>query len=240
MRVVAETEVEHWNRSYSGAVVTIPDPRVIELGRRLTPGARVLDVGSGVGVNAVPLAELGHVVDALDFSAEGLRICAAEAAVRGVASRVRTIEADMLRYRYPRGHYDLVLAMASLHYVADGHRPDRMAAMIERLKATTRSGGRVLLMTNSDTRSLRFTRDRARGLTAMQRRELWAREGGRARRVGTLTRAECVRVVMGAFADRRWEVERFEVPPAGRATLVPWGPRELRSTYWIEIIARRI
>jgi SAM-dependent methyltransferase len=69
---------------------------------------RALDVATGTGRNAVFLAERGYDVDALDQSAEGLRITRERAEERGVADRLSLVEADAREYDYPTDEYDIV------------------------------------------------------------------------------------------------------------------------------------
>ena len=71
-------------------------------------GGKALDVACGTGRNAVFLAEQGYDVDAIDQSAEGLRITRKEAAKRGVGERINPIQADATRFEYPAAHYDVV------------------------------------------------------------------------------------------------------------------------------------
>jgi SAM-dependent methyltransferase len=193
-----------------------------------------------MGINAVPLAEEGLVVDALDFSAEGLRLCDAYAAARGVTKRVTTIHADMTRYPYPRARYDLVIAIGSLQNAVDARGVRAMARVIERVKAATRPGGRVYLLLTTETRAVTLARGRADALTGTARRETWRRLAARAKPIGYLTREDGIRALCAAFADRRWDIDSFEVPTARRETIWAFGDRELRRSYWIELVARRI
>ncbi|MFB6235911.1 MAG: class I SAM-dependent methyltransferase [Halopenitus sp.] len=71
------------------------------------PG-RALDVATGTGRNAVFLAAQGYEVDALDSSAEGLRIAREHADARDVASDCNWIQADATEYAYPENEYDVV------------------------------------------------------------------------------------------------------------------------------------
>ena len=71
-------------------------------------GGRALDIATGTGRNAVFLAEQGYDVDAVDQSAEGLRITRERAEERGVADRLSLTQTDAREYDYPREEYDLV------------------------------------------------------------------------------------------------------------------------------------
>jgi ribosomal protein L11 methyltransferase len=62
---------------------------LVEVARRVTPGAAVLDVGTGSGILAVAAAVCGATrVDALDIDAEAIEVTRANAARNGVADRV--------------------------------------------------------------------------------------------------------------------------------------------------------
>jgi SAM-dependent methyltransferase len=80
------------------------------LGRYLDelPDGRAMDVATGTGRNAVPLAEAGYRVDAVDQSREGLRVARDRARDRGVADRVEWIQADLSTFAFPEETYDLV------------------------------------------------------------------------------------------------------------------------------------
>ena len=79
-----------WHEAESGPYT--PDEQVwLELAAE-APGNAVLDIGAGLGRTAIPLAEAGHDVTALDIDAELLEGLRARAAERGVT--VETVTAD--------------------------------------------------------------------------------------------------------------------------------------------------
>ncbi|MFE1320052.1 class I SAM-dependent methyltransferase [Kitasatospora phosalacinea] len=93
--------------------------------RQLPPGCRTaLDVGCGTGRFARRLAARGIAVDAVDPSAEAIaaareltarELTAAEGTAAGAGPRFR--RADVTEVELPRGHYDFVSCLASLHHV---------------------------------------------------------------------------------------------------------------------------
>ncbi|WP_369254301.1 class I SAM-dependent methyltransferase [Geodermatophilus amargosae] len=91
---------------------------------------RVLDVGGGSGVFAVPLARLGHQVTVVDPSADALATLGRRATTAGVGDRVRGLQGDGdLLHELPLaeggsdggsdGGYDLALCHAVLEVVDD-------------------------------------------------------------------------------------------------------------------------
>ncbi|GGT47952.1 methyltransferase [Streptomyces kurssanovii] len=77
-------------------------------------GGAALDVGCGTGRFARRLAGLGLDVDAVDPSAEVI----AEARARTAVGRgPRFVQGDITRADLPRGHYDFISCLASLHHV---------------------------------------------------------------------------------------------------------------------------
>src|SRR3954452_10598811 len=61
------------------------------LGRELTPGGRLLDLGCGPGIDAVHLAGRGHRVVAVDWSPQMVEETRRAAAAAGVAERVTAL-----------------------------------------------------------------------------------------------------------------------------------------------------
>ena len=83
---------------------------------------RVLDVGGGSGMFAVPLARLGHDVTVVDPSADALATLRRRADTAGVGDRVRGVQGDgdllhevLPTHRRGAGGYDLALC----HYVLE-------------------------------------------------------------------------------------------------------------------------
>lgn len=104
----------------------------------------VLDVACGVGRHAVPLAESGLDVTALDISPEFLSRAREFAADAGVAARTQFVEADMrdLRAADLRDEYDLVTSFfTSFGYYDDEINREVLAAMADRV----RPGGALVL-----------------------------------------------------------------------------------------------
>ena len=86
------------------------------------PALRVLDVGGGSGVFAVPLARLGHDVTVVDPSADALATLTRRAENAGVGPRVHGVQGDgdLLHEAVPPGEtYDLALCHSVLEVVDD-------------------------------------------------------------------------------------------------------------------------
>ncbi len=106
---------------------------------------RVLDVGGGSGVFAVPLARLGHEVTVVDPSADALATLRRRADPAGVGARVRGVQGDgdLLREVLPEGGagYDLALCHSVLEVVDD---PARTLGAVA---GALRPGGQVSITT---------------------------------------------------------------------------------------------
>ena len=122
------TDTDWDERFASGEYPRAPEPSpVLRAYEPSLPGGRALDVAAGTGRNAVFLADRGYHVDALDASAEGLRIVRERAAERGTADRIETIEGDVTTHEFPTETYDLV----TMSYF---HTLDRFADLVASLR----------------------------------------------------------------------------------------------------------
>jgi S-adenosylmethionine-dependent methyltransferase len=111
---------------------------------------RVLDVGGGSGMFAVPLARLGHDVTVVDPSADALATLSRRAQNAGVGQRVRGVQGDgdLLHEVLPapgRGPdddgYDLALCHSVLEVVDDP------AATLREIARALRPGGQLSIAT---------------------------------------------------------------------------------------------
>lgn len=100
--------------------------------------ATVLDLGCGTGSLSVLLAEAGHAVHGLDFSAQMVAAARAKAAAAGVDVEFRQGDAGLPPY--PSGAYDVVLARHLLWVLPE---PETAVAEWVRL---LRPSGRLLLV----------------------------------------------------------------------------------------------
>ncbi|MGY1913834.1 class I SAM-dependent methyltransferase [Blastococcus sp. SYSU DS0973] len=104
---------------------------------------RVLDVGGGSGMFAVPLARLGHGVTVVDPSADALATLHRRAETAGVAERVRGVQGDgdLLHevLAADEGGYDLALCHSVLEVVDDP------AVTLREISGALCPGGRVSL-----------------------------------------------------------------------------------------------
>jgi S-adenosylmethionine-dependent methyltransferase len=109
---------------------------------------RVLDVGGGSGMFAVPLARLGHEVTVVDPSADALATLRRRADTAGVGGRVRGLQGDgdLLHQVLPvagddDSGYDLALCHSVLEVVDDP------AVTLREIAGALRPGGQVSVAT---------------------------------------------------------------------------------------------
>jgi SAM-dependent methyltransferase len=112
------------------------------------PPLRVLDVGGGSGMFAVPLARLGHQVTVVDPSADALATLRRRADNAGVGGQVRAVQGDgdLLHEVLPvegddRTSYDLALCHSVLEVVDDP------AVTLREIAGALRPGGQVSIAT---------------------------------------------------------------------------------------------
>ncbi|QPP09639.1 class I SAM-dependent methyltransferase [Streptomyces bathyalis] len=83
-------------------------------------GGTALDVGCGTGRFARRLARLGMEVDAIDPSEEVIAKARAPCPPNGAVRSPRYRRADIMALELPRGHYDFISCLASIHHVPFG------------------------------------------------------------------------------------------------------------------------
>jgi len=110
----------------------------------VSPGARVLEVGSGLGLLANEVAATAPGVDV-----DGVEVSAAQLAAARPGPRVTFRQGDAHALDFPDGSFDLVYARYLLEHVAD---PDRV---VREMRRVTTPGGRVAVCEN-DVSLLRF------------------------------------------------------------------------------------
>jgi SAM-dependent methyltransferase len=148
-----------------------PTPFVASCLADLTPEGWALDVAAGAGRHSLTLARHGWSVDAVDISAQGLRLARQRALESSLDNRIRFIVADVEQPWLPQRCYHLILVSFFLY------RP-----LFPMLKAQLKGGGWLIYET--------FTVDRFE----------WVRnspDGQRTRREFYLERQE----LRAAFSD---------------------------------------
>jgi SAM-dependent methyltransferase len=127
------------------AARTARDLEFIDWALALEPGARVLDLGCGIGRHAIGVARRGHRVTGLDFNAHYLAIAAAEAQAAGLTVTWR--QGDMRELPFD-GEFDAVYSFfTSFGYYSDSENERVLAGVARAL----RPGGRFLIdMVNRD------------------------------------------------------------------------------------------
>src|SRR5664280_1916433 len=109
-------------------------PEVLELLTWLPSGSSVLDLGCGAGRNALPLAQAGMNVTAVDVSQAG---CARVSAIAAESSiPITVVHEDLRSYEFTE-KYDVIIAHGILHLLPI---PDRVP-LLERMKSHTVPNG---------------------------------------------------------------------------------------------------
>jgi ubiquinone/menaquinone biosynthesis C-methylase UbiE len=127
----------------SGDYTDVADRFVIPVGRaaleaaELAPGTEVLDVAAGSGNPAIPAAQAGARVTALDLAPSLLEIGRRRAAEAGVA--VEFVEGDAEALPYDDESFDVIISVVGVQFAP---RHDVVARELARV---VRPGGRIVL-----------------------------------------------------------------------------------------------
>jgi ubiquinone/menaquinone biosynthesis C-methylase UbiE len=109
----------------------------------LLPGASVLDVGCGSGASAIPAAEAvgasGRVIG-IDLAQNLLNLAERKAHQKNL-NNVDFYAADMTQLTYPDAHFDAVISVFSIFFVAD------MEAQVAKLWRLVKPGGQLAVTT---------------------------------------------------------------------------------------------
>ncbi|MFC7396470.1 methyltransferase domain-containing protein [Chelatococcus sp. GCM10030263] len=109
------------------AIAQMQELKAIERAQ-VAPGATVLDVGCGFGLETLRFAAAGHPVTGLDKSADFIAEARRRAAAQGLAAAFAVADADALPY--PAASFDHVRAERVLIYLEE---PERAVAEMRRV-----------------------------------------------------------------------------------------------------------
>ncbi|PZV19070.1 MAG: SAM-dependent methyltransferase [Pseudanabaena sp.] len=96
---------------------------------------RALDIGCGLGLLALKLAERAEIVDALDADAAILK----EASTQHSASNIFYQHADFLEADLPKDSYDAIVSIASLHHMD-------LEVALKKIKRLLRPSGKLIIL----------------------------------------------------------------------------------------------
>jgi ubiquinone/menaquinone biosynthesis C-methylase UbiE len=101
-------------------------------------GKKLLEVGCGIGVDSIQLAQCGFDVTAVDLTENALLVAKEFAARRGVSIDFRLANAEKLEF--PDAEFDAVYSFGVLH-----HTPD-IAAAVGEVRRVLKPGGTAYVM----------------------------------------------------------------------------------------------
>ncbi|HEY2275761.1 MAG TPA: methyltransferase domain-containing protein [Steroidobacteraceae bacterium] len=116
----------------------------LALGRWLNvrPGARVLDVGCGVGRWSCRLAARGASVTGVDLSPTMILEAGRRAAAQGVGARCRFVAQNLATLEL-EGRFDLILGVTVLQHILE---PEALRSAVRRLASRLAADGTLILL----------------------------------------------------------------------------------------------
>jgi 2-polyprenyl-3-methyl-5-hydroxy-6-metoxy-1,4-benzoquinol methylase len=114
---------------------TTPNAFLVEAAKGIKPDGKALDLGAGMGRNAIHLASLGWDVTGIDLSAQGLNVMQADAHKAGL--KVHTIKTSYADFDFGKEKWDLIAMILSW-------APVEELDFLARLKESLRPGGYVI------------------------------------------------------------------------------------------------
>jgi len=106
---------DRWNERYAQAdrewLPETPAEWLVEHEALLTGSGRALDVACGDGRNALYLAQLGYMVDAIDVSDVAIGAVRATVQARGLTMTIAPRVVDLEREPLPAGPYDVIVML---------------------------------------------------------------------------------------------------------------------------------
>lgn len=167
-----------------------PTEHLAALTSRLAPQSKVLDLGSGVGRNAVRLASLTRApVTCVDILPEAIALLEKYATENGVGHLIDGIVSPMEHFAIERERYALILAVSCLEHSAS---KKSLLDLLESIKAGVTEGGSTFITTSAERR----LEDLTTGEILPTLVET------------SLTHEEARQLLAQTFAD--WQIERFE------------------------------
>lgn len=99
--------------NYSFNVKALPENYIDLISNtfNLSINTKVLDLGCGTGLLTFPIYERTHNVEGLDISYNMIEL----AKKRDKEDKIKWINADAVKYKLPKTHYDLIIAYESMH-----------------------------------------------------------------------------------------------------------------------------
>jgi 2-polyprenyl-3-methyl-5-hydroxy-6-metoxy-1,4-benzoquinol methylase len=131
---------DRWNERYAQAdrewLPETPAEWLVAHEGLLSGGGRALDVACGDGRNALYLAQLGYMVDAIDVSDVAIDAVRATVEARGLTMTIAARVVDLEREPLPAGPYDVIVMLNFLQ-----------RDLFEPLQAALAPGGLLVLET---------------------------------------------------------------------------------------------
>jgi SAM-dependent methyltransferase len=105
--------------------------------------SNVLDLGCGIGRNAIYLAKMGFSVSAFDLSEDGLSQLKKEAQRENINIDIKL--GDMLTLPYETGYFDCILAFHSVYHTDHAG----LVTVLSEMRRVTKKDGQIFVTFNS-------------------------------------------------------------------------------------------